>query len=138
MDENESFNNWPITILYSIYYEFSKRYPHGKTTAYKQHSTSAKKELLLRMLNYTLGEHTFIQAMQRFMSDRQYKTFFDDDVWDSLTKQGKFDQTLPSYSTVNEIAGSWITQDRLPVVTVTRNYQNNSATLSQVDFFTKN
>lgn len=57
-------------MLYSIYYEFSKRYPHGKATAIKQDSISAKTELLFRMFNYTLGETTFMHAMQKFMTDR--------------------------------------------------------------------
>lgn len=70
MDENETFNNWPMTMLYSIYYEFSKRYPHGKSTAIKQDSASAKTELVFRMLNYTLGESTFKHGLQRFIADR--------------------------------------------------------------------
>ncbi|KAG5881692.1 hypothetical protein JTB14_002175 [Gonioctena quinquepunctata] len=131
MNETELFNNWPMTMLYSIYYEFSKRYPHGKSTAIKQDSTSAKTELIFRMLNYTLGEKTFIHGMQRFMNDRQYKTFFGDDIWLSLTEQARFDEKLPQPITVNEIAASWITKDRLPVVTVTRNYELNTANFTQ-------
>ncbi|XP_064212579.1 aminopeptidase N isoform X1 [Tribolium castaneum] len=130
METNESFNNWPMTMLYSIYYEFSKRYPHGKSTAIKQDSTSAKTELVFRMLNYTLGERTFKHGLQKFMADRQYKTFFGDDIWNALTEQAKFDNTL-NESTVNAIAASWITKDRLPVVNVTRNYKEKSAKISQ-------
>ncbi|XP_060526460.1 aminopeptidase N [Cylas formicarius] len=129
--DNETFNNWPMTMLYSIYYEFSKRYPHGKSTAIKQDSTSAKTELVFRMLNYTIGESTFRHGMQRFMADRQYKTFFGDDIWLSLTEQARFDKTLPEPITINEIAGSWITKDRLPVVTVTRDYDKGTATMKQ-------
>ncbi|KAJ8940801.1 hypothetical protein NQ318_007887, partial [Aromia moschata] len=136
MGEGESFNNWPMTMLYSIYYEFSKRYPHGKSTAIKQDSTSAKTELVFRMLNYTLGENTFKHGMQRFMADRrffklQYKTFFGDDIWLCLTEEARFDETLPPTVTVNEIAASWITKDRLPVLTVNRNYEDKTATLTQ-------
>ncbi|XP_048524273.1 aminopeptidase N [Dendroctonus ponderosae] len=129
--ENETFSNWPTTMLYSIYYEFSKRHPHGKNTAIKQDSSSAKTELVFRMLNYTLGETTFRHGMQRLIADRQFKTFDGDDIWTSLTEQAHFDKTLPEAVTVNEIAGSWINKDRLPVVTVTRNYKNNSARLHQ-------
>ncbi|XP_018561652.1 aminopeptidase N [Anoplophora glabripennis] len=131
MDENETFNNWPMTMLYSIYYEFSKRYPHGKSTAIKQDSASAKTELVFRMLNYTLGESTFKHGLQKFIADRKYKTFFGDDIWHCLTEQARFDERLPKTITVNEIAASWITKDRLPVVTVLRNYDDNSATLTQ-------
>ncbi|KAL1513014.1 hypothetical protein ABEB36_002501 [Hypothenemus hampei] len=128
---NEDETYWPTTMLYSIYYEFSKRYPHGKNTVIKQDSLSAKTEMVFRMLNYTLGECTFKHGMQRFMADRQYKNFFADDIWSSLTEQAKFDKTLPEPITINEIAGSWITKDRLPVVTVTRHYHNNTAKIHQ-------
>lgn len=75
MEPIESFNNWPMTMLYSIYYEFSKRYPHGKSTAIKQDSSSAKTELVFRMLNYTLGEKTFKHGLQKFMADRLVPKF---------------------------------------------------------------
>lgn len=70
MNDKETFNNWPMTMLYSIYYEFSKRYPHGKSTAIKQDTTSSKTELVFRMLNYTLGEETVKKGLQRFIADR--------------------------------------------------------------------
>lgn len=62
-----------MTILYSIYYEFSKRYPHSRITGMKQETTCSKTELVFRMLNYTLGENTFKAGMQRFMLDRYEK-----------------------------------------------------------------
>lgn len=61
---------WPMTILYSLYYEFSKRYPHSRITGMKQETTCSKIELLFRMLNYTLGEHAFKKGLQKFMADR--------------------------------------------------------------------
>ncbi|KAI4458984.1 protease m1 zinc metalloprotease [Holotrichia oblita] len=127
----ETFNNWPTTMLYSIYYEFSKRYPHGKTTAIKQDSVSAKTELVFRMLNYTLGESTFKHGLQKFMTDRQYKTFFGDDIWAALNDQANFDSVLPKDATVNAIAASWITKDRLPVINVVRNYADNTVNITQ-------
>lgn len=50
----------------------------------------------------------------------------------SLTDQARFDKSLPEPITINEIAGSWITKDRLPVVTVTRNYETNTSKINQV------
>lgn len=61
---------WPMTVLYSLYYEFSKRYPHARIAGMKQETTSVKTELVFRMLNYTLGENTFRHGLQRFMVDR--------------------------------------------------------------------
>ncbi|XP_065072809.1 aminopeptidase N [Ochlerotatus camptorhynchus] len=122
---------WPMTILYSIYYEFSKRYPHSRITAIKQETTCSKTELVLRMLNLTLGAETFQKGLQRFIEHREYKTFVSNDIWEALTKQAHLDNRLCESATVNEIAESWITKDRIPMVTVERDYQKKTATITQ-------
>lgn len=120
-----------MTVLYSLYYEFSKRYPHSRITGMKQETTSFKTELVMRMLNYTLGKDTFKNGIRKFIADRHFSTFFGDDLWDALTKQAHADKTLCQETTINEIAGSWITKDRLPVICVRRNYQEKSVKISQ-------
>ncbi|KAK4881226.1 hypothetical protein RN001_004545 [Aquatica leii] len=130
-DGKETFHNWPMTMLYSIYYEFSKRYPHGKVMAIKQDSSSTKTELVFRMLNYTIGEDTFIRGLQRFIFDRQFRTFFSDDVWSCITQQARIDRVLEESITANEIAGSWIAKDRLPVLNVIRSEDGTSAAITQ-------
>lgn len=133
IDKGSEFEGkWPMTILYSIYYEFSKRYPHSKITGMKQETTCSKTELILRMLNYTLGEETLKKGIQNFVADREYKNFFADDVWNTLTKQAHQDSTLAQHLSVSEIAGSWITKNRLPVVYVHRNYEAKTAKVTQV------
>lgn len=131
MHDGTMDGKWQMTVLYSIYYEFSKRYPHSRITGMKQETTCSKTELVLRMLNYTLGEHSFKNGLRNFIADRKCKTFFGDDVWSSLTKQAHADKVLCEMVTVNDIAGSWITKDRLPVVTVTRDYTKNTAKVDQ-------
>ncbi|ETN63260.1 protease m1 zinc metalloprotease [Anopheles darlingi] len=122
---------WPMTILYSIYYEFSKRYPHSRITAMKQETTCSKTELVLRMLNFTLGGDTFRQGLQKFIQHREYRTFYGDDVWEALTKQAHLDGRLCESVTVNEIVDSWITKDRIPMVRVVRAYEKGTATVTQ-------
>ncbi|XP_058826210.1 aminopeptidase N [Topomyia yanbarensis] len=122
---------WPMTILYSIYYEFSKRYPHSRITAMKQETTCSKTELVLRMLNYTLGEETFRKGLQKFIRHREYKTFVSNDIWEALTKQAHLDNKLCESATVNEIAESWVTKDRIPMVSVLRAYDKRSASVTQ-------
>ncbi|XP_058127860.1 aminopeptidase N [Anopheles ziemanni] len=123
---------WPMTILYSIYYEFSKRYPHSRITAMKQETTCSKTELVLRMLNYTLGEETFRRGLQKFIRHREFKTFYGDDVWEALTKQAHLDQRLCESATVNDVVNSWITKDRIPMVKVERSYGGQrTATVTQ-------
>lgn len=135
INNGAEFNGkWPLMVLYSIYYEYSKRYPHSRITGMKQETTSSKTELILRMLNYTIGSQTFKKGLQKFMADREYKTFFADDVWNAMTEQAHHDKTLCKQITINDIAGSWISKDRLPVVTITRNYEHKTAKAYQVCF----
>uniref|UniRef100_A0A182SLF0 Aminopeptidase n=1 Tax=Anopheles maculatus TaxID=74869 RepID=A0A182SLF0_9DIPT len=132
IDGGDEFEGkYPMTILYSIYYEFSKRYPHSRITGQKHETTCSKTELVLRMLNYTLGETTFRRGMQKFIQHREYKTFYGDDVWEALTKQAHLDQRLCESATVNDVVNSWITKDRIPMVKVIRSYANRSATVTQ-------
>lgn len=54
-----------------------------------------------------------------------------DDVWKFLTQQAHNDKTLSDDISVNEIASSWITKDRLPVVSIERDYSARTAVVSQ-------
>ncbi|XP_050097028.1 aminopeptidase N [Anopheles aquasalis] len=122
---------WPMTVLYSIYYEFSKRYPHSRITAMKQETTCSKTELVLRMLNFTLGGDTFRHGLQKFIQHREYRTFYGDDVWEALTKQAHLDGRLCESVTVNKVVDSWITKDRIPMVRVMRAYDKGTAIVTQ-------
>lgn len=59
-----------MTTLYSIYYEFSKRYPHSRITGLKQETTCTKTELVLRMLNYTIGENSFKNGLRQMFANK--------------------------------------------------------------------
>lgn len=101
---------WPMNTLYSLYYEFSKRFPHSKITGMKQETICSKTELILRMLNLTLGSETFRQGLKLLISeDKLYKTFTADDVWNSITKQAHSDAKLDLSVSVKEIVSSWVT-----------------------------
>jgi hypothetical protein len=67
-----------------------------------------------------------------FPSCRKFGTFTEDEVWEALTSQAREDMTLAEPATVQQIIKSWVTKNRLPVVTVKRDYQNNSACVEQV------
>ncbi|XP_037027645.1 aminopeptidase N [Bradysia coprophila] len=132
IDNGQEFDGkWPMTTLYSVYYEFSKRYPHSRITGLKQEATCTKTELVLRMLNYTIGAETFKKGLRKFFADGHCGTFVGDNVWKALTEQAHADKTLPPGVTVNEIVESWIFKDRLPVVTVSRKYATQSAVATQ-------
>lgn len=122
---------WPMTILYSIYYEFSKRFPHSKITGMKEDTICSKTELLLRMLNETLGKDTIRRALQQFVAEREYGTFTQDDLWNTITKEAHTDAVLDKSMNVRQIAQSWIDKDRIPLVTVNRNYEAKTALVKQ-------
>jgi aminopeptidase N len=66
------------------------------------------------------------------LSCRQFKTYNESEVWEALTSQAREDETLEEPITVKQIAESWIKKDRFPVVSVTRDYEDNSAYVEQV------
>ncbi|XP_030557590.1 aminopeptidase N [Drosophila novamexicana] len=132
LDGGVEFNGkYPMTTLYSLYYEFSKRYPHSRITAMKQETISYKTELVIRMLNFTLGKDTFQKGLKKFIEDYQYKTFVGDDLWSALTAQALKDGTLKSQYRLTDIVGTWLAYHRLPVITVHRDYETNTATIQQ-------
>jgi hypothetical protein len=66
------------------------------------------------------------------LSCRKFVTFNENEFWEALTRQAREDMTLAEPATIQQIIQSWVTKHRLPVVTVTRDYQDNSACVEQV------
>ncbi|XP_033241603.1 aminopeptidase N isoform X1 [Drosophila pseudoobscura] len=132
IDGGVEFNGkYPMTILYSLYYELSKRYPHSRITGMKQETESFKTELVIRMLNFTLGKSTFQNGLRKFILNHRYKTFIGDDIWIALSNQAIKDGTLDSGLNISYIAESWISQNRLPLITVNRDYDKGTAKINQ-------
>ncbi|XP_026737338.1 aminopeptidase N [Trichoplusia ni] len=128
---SEMEGKWPLTVLYSLYYEFSKRYPHSRITGMKQETACTKIELVFRMFNYTLGEETFRKGLRKFLDSRKFKTFSGDDIWDALNTAAVEDGKIPKDVEIKTVAKSWIEKDRLPLVNVVRQYDSNTAVVSQ-------
>lgn len=63
---------------------------------------------------------------------RNLRTFFADDIYSRLNDVAKEMNILPEGLTVNSIAGPWTNRDRVPLVTVIRDYESQTLTLSQV------
>jgi aminopeptidase N len=63
---------------------------------------------------------------------RQYGVFTGEDIWKALHHAAEEEKTISKDMCVVSIANSWITKDRLPVVTVERNYEEKTALVSQV------
>ncbi|XP_039233335.1 aminopeptidase N isoform X2 [Drosophila yakuba] len=122
---------YPMTILYSLYYELSKRYPHSHITGIKHEFASFKVQLIIRMLSLTVGKDTFRIGIQRFISDYKFKTYKSSDFWNAITIQAKADNSLDSNLSIITIAESWLKHSRLPLVTIIRDYNSETAIVQQ-------
>lgn len=66
------------------------------------------------------------------VSLRERRTFFADDIFTHLNDVANETNDLPAGLTINGIAASWINRDRVPLVTVIRDYKTRKINLSQV------
>jgi aminopeptidase N len=69
-----------------------------------------------------------------FIYLRKYNNAEEKDLWEALMEQiretpGSY---LPTNLTVKQVMDSWTLQNGYPVLTVTRNYDDGSATVAQV------
>jgi aminopeptidase N len=64
---------------------------------------------------------------------RQYKSADQNDLWRGLAN-GVLPGMLPDGVELKTIMDSWALQAGVPVVTVTRNYDTNKATVTQVQY----
>ncbi|XP_076247604.1 aminopeptidase N [Calliopsis andreniformis] len=134
INPNEMEGKWPMTMLYSLYYEFGKTVPFSRAAGIRFEATSAKTELVFRMFNYTIGKELFRKGVRNFVhqdSEENLRTFFTDDIWSRLNEISSENGELPEGLTINSIAGPWINRDRVPLVTVIRDYETKMITLSQ-------
>ncbi|XP_065349189.1 aminopeptidase Ey-like [Cloeon dipterum] len=104
----------------------------------------SKGYLVLRMLNYILGEENFRQGVSRYLKTHQYGSAVQDDLWATFEEQLRDDSAndssrtdeVPRDATVKEIMDSWTLQTGYPVIHVMRNYEEGSAELWQNRFVT--
>ncbi|XP_021919195.1 aminopeptidase N-like isoform X1 [Zootermopsis nevadensis] len=89
---------------------------------------------VIRMMNHFLGEKTFKRGLTNYLQAHKFSSARQDDLWQQLTLQAHQDGSLPLHMTVKEIMDTWTLQTGYPVVTVTRNYKNGSAYISQERF----
>lgn len=65
---------------------------------------------------------------------RDRRTFFANDIFTYLNDVANETNNLPSGLTINGIAASWINRDRVPLVTVIRDYETGKINLTQVSW----
>uniref|UniRef100_A0A1B6D6B8 Aminopeptidase n=1 Tax=Clastoptera arizonana TaxID=38151 RepID=A0A1B6D6B8_9HEMI len=86
---------------------------------------------LLRMMNSFLGEEVFQQGVSNYLKLHKYSNAEQDDLWKSLTDKAHESGALPKDMSVKEIMDTWTVQTGYPVVTVTRDYNKKTVTLTQ-------
>ncbi|KAK2586542.1 hypothetical protein KPH14_011433 [Odynerus spinipes] len=134
INPDEMEGKWPMTMLYSLYYEFGKTMPFSRVAGIRHEATSAKTELVFRMFNYTLGKDVFRESVRNFIQqqlEESPRTFFADDIYTRLDEAASGTANLPQGLTINSIAAPWINRGRLPLVTVIRDYEMRVITLNQ-------
>jgi len=89
---------------------------------------------IIRMMDKFLTTKTFRQGLTNYLTELKYSAATQDDLWRHLTEQGHRDGTLPKDMTVKTVMDTWTLQMGFPVITVTRDYQANSAEVRQSRF----
>lgn len=65
------------------------------------------------------------------MSGREFKAYSEEDVWQVMSEQAWVDEKLLVTVSLGEVVSGWLS-GRLPLVTVSTDYQSNTTTFSQV------
>ncbi|XP_070497871.1 aminopeptidase N-like [Chironomus tepperi] len=91
----------------------------------------SKGSVVIRMCHKFLGERGFRFGVSNYLKKHQYANTLQDDLWDSLTESSHEEQSLSRSLSVKDIMDSWTLQVGYPVIEVVRDYDTNSATLTQ-------
>lgn len=85
------------------------------------------------MLNTSLTEKTMRKGLAKLIAPNNLKTYTVESLWTVLNEQGQSDGTFSGLVNISTIAKSWLRSKYqcYPVMTVTRNYDKNGATVKQ-------
>ncbi|XP_018334412.1 aminopeptidase N [Agrilus planipennis] len=90
--------------------------------------------LLFMMANF-LGDETFRRGVSNYLERHKYGNAEQDDLWESLTIEAHRNGALPEGLSVKTIMDTWTLQTGYPIVTVNRNYDDNSVQVSQERYY---
>ena len=77
-------------------------------------------------------QSTFARLLTHTILNRKYGNAQQDDLWQHLTDQAHQDFILPEDMNVKSIMDTWTLQMGFPLITITRNYSDSTASVSQV------
>lgn len=81
-----------------------------------------------------LGHEVFFGGVNNYLNEYRYNNAEQDNLWEALTQEAHKNEALEEHVTVKQIMDTWTLQTGYPIVNVTRNYENNSAVVTQYRF----
>jgi aminopeptidase N len=87
---------------------------------------------LLRMLNHTLGQDTFLRGCGRYVRRHKFGSVDQLDLWKELTTQAHEDGSLSPGLDLGQLMAAWTSRPGFPVINVARNYLAGNAIVTQV------
>ncbi|XP_045506733.1 aminopeptidase N-like isoform X2 [Colias croceus] len=90
-----------------------------------------KGSTLIRMMTMFLGEDVFRKALHNYLITHSYNNAEQDDLWKELTQVSQQNGGLTRNVTVKQVMDTWTRQTGYPLLTVNRDYADNSLTISQ-------
>lgn len=90
-----------------------------------------KGAFLIRMMNMFLGEDVFQKSVANYLKKYKYSNAAQDDLWEALTQTAHERGILQPNVTVKMIMDTWTLQTGYPLLTVVRDYEKNTVTITQ-------
>lgn len=89
---------------------------------------------IIRMMHLFLGEDAFRWGVSNYLKRHKYGNAEQDNLWECLTTEAHKHETLPDGVTVKRIMDTWTLQTGYPILTVTRDYDNETADITQMRY----
>lgn len=117
------------------YYTYSRSFNRTQFDEFSLYEAS-RGEWLLQMLSYVLGNSTIINALGKFITKNKFGSVNERQLWKAMTQEAWSVGSLATSLTVEEIVDTWLHNNlyRYPVLTIIRNYQEESASVEQHTF----
>ncbi|KAK7601689.1 hypothetical protein V9T40_009130 [Parthenolecanium corni] len=90
---------------------------------------------IIRMMDHFLSREVFRQGLSNYLTKKAFKSATQDDLWEALTEEAHQVGVLSSNMNVKQIMDTWTLQTGFPLITVTRDYEERTAFVSQNRFF---
>lgn len=105
------------------------------TDSFSSLSYYFKGAAIIRMMDHFLTTEVFNKGITNYLKQKQFQSAEQNDLWAALTEQARLDKVFDKSMSVKTIMDKWTLQTGFPVVTVKRNYSDDSMILTQVNNF---